>query len=191
MTNRSQNRTNSLYHNELSRKVEMTKRPKRLAKSKSELGAWIDEENLHYQVRKLSSRIRETAQNAQNEFWEFVIGSFPEVANEQSPERLASDFARTCRETVTSWFIANAKLDEKIIEMIKSGLVKPHEKKVLIGQNDAGWWAANPEPAIKQQDIEKIQVICSGLPNKDELLNLLSNLGYKTDNIIEGILKIK
>ncbi len=113
------------------------------------------------------------------------------MANERMPNNVAGDFAKTCREAVTCWFIVNAKLDEEIKGLIKSGVIKPHEKKVLIGQNDEGWWAANPEPAIKHQDIEKIQVIFSGLPTKGELRNLLLDLDYKAGNILEGILKVK
>jgi len=36
-----------------------------------------------------------------------------------------------------------------------------------------------------------MQVIFSGLPSKDELMNLLTNLEYKKENILEGILRIK
>jgi hypothetical protein len=169
----------------------MSKRPTKQVKSKSELGNWIDEENRQYEARRLAARINETAQKAHNEFWEFVMGSFPEVANERTPDNVTREFTKLCREAVTSWFMANSQVDDKILSLIKSDAIKPHEKKVMIGQNDEGWWAANPEPAIKHQDIEKIQVIFSGLPSKDQLQSLLFNLGYKDSNILEGILKIR
>jgi len=169
----------------------MAKRPKKQRKTGGDLGSWIDEENLQYEARKLLARIRETARKAQDEFWEIVIGSFPEIVSEQSPDKVASAFTKACREAVTDWYVANAKLEEKILSLIRSGSIKPHEKKVLIGQNDEGWWAANPEPAIRHQDIDKMQVIFSGLPSKDELMNLLTNLEYKKENILEGILRIK
>jgi len=169
----------------------MARRPKKQRKTKAVPGHWIDDENRQYEARKLVTRIKETALKAQNEFWEIVIGSFPEIVNEQAPDKMASDFTKACGEAVTNWYIANGKLDETIVRIIKSGSVKPHEKKVLIGQNDEGWWAANPEPAFKHQDIEKIEVLIKSVPTREQLIAKLIDLGFKTYNIHEGILNLK
>ena len=169
----------------------MARRPQKQRQTKAESDHWIDEENRQYQARKLMARIKETALKAQNEFWEIVIGSFPEIVNGQAPDKAAGDFTKACRDAVTDWYIANAKSDERIVRIIKSGSIKPHEKKVLIGQNDEGWWAANPEPAFKHQDMDKIEVLIKSLPTREQLISKLIDLGFKTYNIHEGILNLK
>jgi hypothetical protein len=168
----------------------MTKRTKKQGKTEGQMDRWIEEENLKYQAKQIRARIRETAQKAEADFWEIIMGSFPEVANIKPPSEVTSGFSKACRDAVTAWYIANTELDEKLRSLITADSIKAHERKAIIGQNEKGWWAANPEPAIKAQDIDKVAVIFDGMPSKDELLNLLSDLGYKKENIAEGILKI-
>ena len=163
---------------------------KKQDKNKGQTGRWIEEENLNYQARKIWARINETAQIAERNFWEYISGSFPEVANMKPPTEAASGFSKACRDAVMAWYLANSEIDEKLVTLIKSDQIKPHEKKVIIGQNVRGWWAANPGPAIKAQDIDKVEVMISAVPDKERLIKFLNDLGYKQENILEGILKL-
>jgi hypothetical protein len=165
--------------------------PKKTKQGQKEgkLEDWIAEENLKSEAKRIRARIKETAQIAEENFWEYISGSFPEIANSHLPSEVAGEFGKVCREAVTAWYLANSDLDEKLITLVKSDQIGSHERRAIIGQNEKGWWAANPEPAIKTQDIEKIVVIFEGLPTKDELLSLLRDLGYKPENIAEGILR--
>ena len=168
----------------------MAKKTKKQGKNEGQTSDWIDEENLRTDAKRIRARIKETAQIAEGHFWEYIMESFPEIANLHPPTEVAVEFGKFCRDAVTTWYLANLELDEKLIKLVKSDQIGPHERKAIIGQNEKGWWAANPEPAIKAQDINKVAVIFEGMPSKEELLNLLSDLGYKKENIAEGILKL-
>jgi hypothetical protein len=168
----------------------MAKTTKKQGKTEGQMDRWIEEENLKTAAKQIRARIRETAQKAEVDFWEIIRGSFPEVANEMPPTEAASGFSKACCDAVTAWYIANTELDEKLRSLITAESIKAHEKRIIIGQNEKGWWAANPEPAIKARDIDKVAVIFDGMPSKEELLNLLSDLGFKKENIAEGILKL-
>jgi hypothetical protein len=179
----------------------MTKRTKKQGKTEGhmerrideahrQMDRWIEEENLKSQAKQIRARIKDTAQIAELNFWEYISGSFSEIADLHPPTEVASGFSKACCDAVTAWYIANTELDEKLRSLITADSIKAHERKAIIGQNEKGWWAANPEPAIKAQDIDKVAVIFEGMPSKDELLNLLSDLGYKKENIAEGILKL-
>ena len=65
-----------------------------------------------------------------------------------------------------------------------------HDKKVIIGQNESGWWAANPEPAIASGDIEQIELLVESVATRDELIDFLLGIGYKREHIAEGILRL-
>ncbi len=69
-------------------------------------------------------------------------------------------------------------------------MVKKHNKKVIIGQNDSGWWAVNPDPALVSGDIEKIEILIKEASSRDQLLEILKDLGYQHENIAEGILNL-
>jgi hypothetical protein len=168
----------------------MTKKTSKQGQNKAKIDLWIEEENLKSQARKIRARIKETAQIGKSNFWEYIAGSFPEVSSMKTSGEAASGFAEACYDAVMNWYLANAQLDQRLLNLIKGDTLKAQEKRILIGQNAEGWWAANPEPAIKAQDIDKVAVIFNGIPSKDELLDLLSNLGYKKENIIEGILRL-
>lgn len=168
----------------------MIKKTKKQGKNDSRIDRWIEEENLKSRAKQIRARIDETAQIAEKDFWEIIMGSFPETSGVKVKCEVASSFSQACRDAVMACYIANTQLDKKLLNLIKGDAIKTHEKRVIIGENEKGWWAANPEPAIKAQDIDKVAVIFDGMPSKDELLNLLSDLGYKKENIAEGILKV-
>jgi hypothetical protein len=168
----------------------MAKTTKRQGKDQGQRGNWIEEENLNYQAKKIRARINETAQIAERNFWEYIRGSFPEVVNSYEPSEVIGEFGKICQDAVFSWYLANSKLGKKLIDLIRNDKIKPREKWIIVGQNAEGWWAANPDPAIKAKDIDKIRVIIHKMTSKEELLGLLSNLGYKKENILEGILRV-
>ena len=72
--------------------------------------------------------------------------------------------------------------------MLKENQLRLPGKKVIIGQNREGWWAANPGKGIKTQDIDQFQIMIHKIPGKSKLLNLLKDLGYTKENIIEGFI---
>ena len=80
--------------------------------------------------------------------------------------------------------------DRKTSSKAKEMNDKQHNKKALIGQNDKGWWAVDPDPALEAKDIDQLEIIVQGLPQRDQLLRFLTELGYSEENIIEGILRL-
>ena len=66
--------------------------------------------------------------------------------------------------------------------------IRQHVRQMIIGQSDDGWWAVNPEPAFKHRDLNRLEVIVQGIPDREKLMNFLSDLGYRQENIFEGIL---
>ena len=81
---------------------------------------WIDEENLRTRAGSIRSRIKETARKAETDFWEIVLGSYPEIPARRLPSETSPEFGRVCREAVIGWYIANAELDERIIDLLRS-----------------------------------------------------------------------
>jgi len=54
--------------------------------------------------------------------------------------------------------------------MAKEQDIEKHDKKVIIGQRDNGWWAVNPEPAFIHNDIDKIEILIKAVTSKDQLI---------------------
>jgi len=75
--------------------------------------------------------------------------------------------------------------------MAKEQDIEKHDKKVIIGQRDDGWWAVNPEPAFIHNDIDKVEILIKAVTSKDQLIKALIDLGYRGDNIFEGILRLE
>ena len=67
--------------------------------------------------------------------------------------------------------------------------MKRHDKQVIISRNDNGWWAANLEPKMKDGNSHKINPMVRGVESRKKMLELILGLGYRPENIVEGILR--
>ena len=67
-------------------------------------------------------------------------------------------------------------------------MIRQHNRQMIIGHSDDGWWAINPEPAFKHRDLNKLKIIIQGIPDRERLISFLTDLGYRPENIFEGIL---
>jgi hypothetical protein len=109
------------------------------------------------------------------------------------------ELAQACRKLVmlTKILYTGTEMEDAIADVLKARnaetakrekKIKPHNKKAIIGKNEEGWWTVNPEPAINQQDIEKLEQMVHGIESKEKLIDFLMGLGYQRQNIVEGIL---